>query len=264
VFEIGKIVGSFLTPPGLFVVLGAIVIWSSAVGRKKTTLLLSSAIVALGTVLSINPFANILIAPLERRYPPLAGHRKYLDMPIVVLGGGFLRSVPGADGYGGLMPESMARALYGAQLAAKGKGLLCFTGGSMLADRRGGTEADAAARLWVKLGLDQSRIRLEGKSLDTRGNALFVERLLGTGPMIVVTSAWHMPRAMLAFRKAGIEAVAAPCAYRSESGGYDFSDWLPSAGALQTSAWAIHEYVGLAWYSISSMRGAPAAHDAAF
>jgi len=67
-----------------------------------------------------------------------------------------------------------------------------------------------------------------------------------------------MPRAMLAFRRAGIEAIAAPCAYRSESGAHDFTDWLPGMTAFQTSAWALHEYIGLAWYAIVPPHPAPA------
>ena len=257
-FEIGKIVGAILMPPGLFVVLAAISLWAIVAGKKKLTIMFSSSIVVLGTLLSLTPVSDAIIRPLENEYRPFKIVADISGFPIVVLGGGFLRNGPGADGYGSLRPESLTRALYGAQLAAGGKGVLCFTGGTLRSDRRGGTEADAASRLWQSLGIDPSRIRLERRSLDTKGNALFVKQLLGNGPVILVTSAWHMPRAMLAFRKAGIQAIAAPCSYRADSGGYDFTDWLPNANALQTSAWAIHEYVGLAWYSVSSLQGAPA------
>jgi len=251
VFLVGKIVGSLLMPPGLFVLLALAALWPVFAGRRKAAISVLTVSVIATLILSLNPVADAFISPLESEYPPLtASAARSVDVPIVVLGGGFLRRDPGGDGYGSLRPDSLARAVYGAALARDGTGELCFTGSSLVHDARGGTEADAAARLWEGLGIAASRIRLEKQSLDTMDNALFVKKIVGTGPIVLVTSAWHMPRAMVAFRKAGIKAIAAPCSYRGEGGGYDFTDWLPSSGALQTSAWAIHEYVGLAWYNL--------------
>ena len=71
---------------------------------------------------------------------------------------------------------------------------------------------------------------------------------------ILVTSAFHMPRSMLSFQKMGMEVVAAPTDYRAKRSALTWADWLPSVSAMETSAAALHEYVGLPFYRISSFK----------
>jgi uncharacterized SAM-binding protein YcdF (DUF218 family) len=66
-----------------------------------------------------------------------------------------------------------------------------------------------------------------------------------------VTGAAHMPRAAKVFEDQGIRVVAAPTGYRSGQGtAASVLDWLPSAGALDRSRIALHEYLGRLWYAI--------------
>jgi len=187
-FVIGKIVGAFFVPPGIFITLTALALVFVMTGRRKLAIGFLATSLVFALLLSMGPLADLLIAPLEHRYPPIAetanqdqleedsvaekvGGPELARLPVVVLGGGFLRSTPGSEAYGRLRPESMERAYYGARLAKRGNASLIFTGGSIIRDRHGGTEADAASRLWREMGIEESRIKLERNSLDTYGNA---------------------------------------------------------------------------------------------
>ena len=92
----------------------------------------------------------------------------------------------------------------------------------------------------------------ESASQDTWQNAMFSAALLrqqGISRVYVVTHAWHMRRSLVAFRRAGLTAIAAPVQIDA------VPDWrpaafLPNVRAWQESFWAIHELIGWAWYAI--------------
>ncbi len=92
---------------------------------------------------------------------------------------------------------------------------------------------------------------METKSRNTYENALFSSRLLkrvGIGEILLVTHAWHMPRAQEAFEKAGMRVVPAPTGMLSSGHASDFQDWIPNAAALQFNYLALHEILGRLWY----------------
>jgi uncharacterized SAM-binding protein YcdF (DUF218 family) len=76
-------------------------------------------------------------------------------------------------------------------------------------------------------------------------------RAAGVKRFYLVTHAWHMPRAMLAFEGTGIEAIPAPTRLVSRSDLF-WRDFLPSANAFGTTYYAVHEWLGLAWYRLRS------------
>src|SRR5690606_23198947 len=88
--------------------------------------------------------------------------------------------------------------------------------GSLLLD--GEADADTAPRLLSALGLARDRLVLENRSRDTYENAVFTRQLVNPQPgekWLLVTSAFHMPRAMALFRKAGFDVLAWPADYRT-------------------------------------------------
>ena len=88
------------------------------------------------------------------------------------------------------------------------------------------------------------------RSTNTMENAAYSAQVLqeaGIRKIYLVTHAWHMPRAVLAFEKAGLEVIPAPTAFVSRSDG-QLQDFLPSASALQLTYYAIHEWLGILWY----------------
>ena len=93
---------------------------------------------------------------------------------------------------------------------------------------------------------------VETTSLDTRENALFSADILreaGITSVYVVTHAWHMRRAVLAFRPTGLTATAFPTS-PDDPIGPDLSDFLPRVSSWQTGFYALHEWIGNVWYSL--------------
>jgi uncharacterized SAM-binding protein YcdF (DUF218 family) len=230
----------------------------AAKARRGPATASSVAFAVLLYVLSIGPIANSLAIPLEDRYPPLAdasGARA-----VVVLGGGHIDGSPGAGGASELGRGSTMRALRGLRLALDLDLPLLYSGGSPLSPKGSAPEAEIAADFLVSMGLPKERIIEEGASRDTFENALLTAKALedagiGKGaeadaPVILVTSALHMPRSAQAFEKAGLRIIAAPADYRVDRNALTAADFLPSAGALELSFDSLHEYVGLAYYSL--------------
>jgi uncharacterized SAM-binding protein YcdF (DUF218 family) len=106
------------------------------------------------------------------------------------------------------------------------------------------------ARLLEGLGVPKERTILESKSRDTYENAVFSKRLVDPKPgerWLLITSGWHMPRAMGCFRQAGFAVEAWPVDYRT-SGRLEL--WPNSAvtDGLRRMDFVMKEYVGLVMY----------------
>ena len=92
----------------------------------------------------------------------------------------------------------------------------------------------------------------EARSLDTRENALFSADILraeGINSVYVVTNAWHMKRALVAFETTGLTITAAPTPAEGMTEP-DLHAFLPHAAAWQTAYFALHEWIGLIWYRL--------------
>ena len=93
---------------------------------------------------------------------------------------------------------------------------------------------------------------IEPASVDTWDNARLSAEILraqGITSVYVVTHAWHMRRAILAFEGTGLTVTAAPTSL-DEPIGPEFFDFLPRAASWQTSFYAMHEWIGYAWYKL--------------
>lgn len=154
--------------------------------------------------------------------------------------------------YGGAVigPMTMQRLRYGAWLQRRTGLPLLVSGGVPGRDLRSLADlmADAAKN---ELGVPVRWI--ESRSADTRENAQFSAELLrkdGVTNVLLVSSAWHLPRAMACFRKVGITPIGAPTAFRSpvlES----WSNCLPSWAGLRDTCLGLHEWGGRLFYAVS-------------
>jgi len=169
---------------------------------------------------------------------------------IVVIGGGTVGFAPeyGADTLNHL---SLIRVRYAARLQrATGKPLI-VAGGSVSLD----TTPEAtqmAAMLTEELGVP---VRwTESRSRDTFGNAVETGRILGPlgiKTVYLVTHAWHMPRARLAFEHAGFQVLPAPTGFaRGSDDPPIVLDFLPRASALLNSYYFFHEVFGYLAYQL--------------
>lgn len=105
-------------------------------------------------------------------------------------------------------------------------------------------EPEAMAALAVQLGVPAERVVQETASLDTDDHARYLQAVLGREPFLLVTSALHLPRAVLLFESAGMHPIPAPCGALSLPGE---KDWMPGARALERSSRTAHEVIGLLW-----------------
>ena len=165
---------------------------------------------------------------------------------VVVLGGGVSPgtwSRPQTD-----LSSASDRVWHAARLYHAGKAPLVLASGG--ADPRVSrvSEADAMAEFLQALGVPRSAIWLERHSRNTAGNAQFVARWAATLPerprILLVTSALHMPRALLEFRAAGLDVVPAPTDYEARGVPPGILAYLPDAAALEGSSRAFKELVG--------------------
>jgi uncharacterized SAM-binding protein YcdF (DUF218 family) len=248
-FVLGKILAALVLPPGSFIVLSLLCVMLIARGKKRAAIVAASITAFLVYAFSTSIVSDALLAPLEDAYASALSSGE--ARAIVVLGGGYNDDSPEYGGMGALTQASVKRAIYGLELARRYDLPLIFSGGKGLDSTLVGSEAEAAGRLWVSLGMSPDRMRLERTSVDTKENAFKTVELFGAGPYLLVTSAYHMPRAMLSFGKAGASAIPAPTDYRARRSRLSWVDFLPGADELGASRLALHEYVGLLYYRLT-------------
>lgn len=249
---ITKFIEPFLLPPGLFfLLLLALALWLIHWRRDRLSGIAALIIALLLYLFSTPAMGELLIRPLERAFPPPEAGEACWGDAIVVLGGGAKSSSPAEGGEPALSVESLSRLVYAVRLAREMPLPLVITGGRAMGRQDRPSEAEAAARVARSLGIAEERLLLEEESRTTWENALYVSREFSTTAPLLVTSAWHMPRAVYSFRRHGMEPVPAPTAYRGDPAPPLATDFLPTPGGFETSSRALHEYLGLLYYRIS-------------
>jgi uncharacterized SAM-binding protein YcdF (DUF218 family) len=247
----------FLTQPSSLIALAAIagaVLSATAAWQRLGRRLLWGALAAV-LIVGLSPLGDVLIRPLEQRFPradidkgaPIAG--------IIVLGGAEDgRAAGDAQELAGLN-EAAERYTEAAALARRLPQVrLVFSGGVGTLLRRVPPEAESAGRLFAALGIAPERLVLEAQSRDTYENAVFSAKLLAPKAgerWLLITSAWHMPRAMACFRRAGFAVEAWPVDYRAPPAAslVRINDSLPDG--LRRVDFVLREYVGLAAYYLA-------------
>ncbi|WP_018934819.1 YdcF family protein [Thioalkalivibrio sp. ALJ24] len=207
-------------------------------------------LVTLGLAALILPALNIVAAPLAQtlerdlRERPLATGRADA---IVVLGGGRASDrhpVTGGDDVSALTFE---RVRFAARLQRQTDLPLLLSGGSPGLEG-GPSEAELMAEvLRREFGIEPRW--LEGASRNTHENAFFTAQHLRGSEVervLVVTHAMHMSRALGRFEAAGLPADPAPTGFRGRSGDWRLRDFLPTVDALQTSRFALREWLARA------------------
>jgi uncharacterized SAM-binding protein YcdF (DUF218 family) len=166
---------------------------------------------------------------------------------LIVLAGGVHVDVENPRAVGALSGESMRRLIAAVRIAKGVSGSeLLISGGNGGVSR----EADLMAELARRLGYPAARILVERESKTTWGSARAVAQMLrdtSRRTLYVVSSAYHMPRAVLSFRHAGLDVCALPENFQAVNDG-SWDMLLPSRGALRKMEFALHEYVGYVYY----------------
>ncbi|MDQ1910199.1 YdcF family protein [Paenibacillus sp. GD4] len=240
-----KNVYGFILPPGLFIVLLAgLAYWLHRKGSGRGTVWAAGVAAVLLCAGSIPLVGDAAIRSLEQKYP--VPSRIEAD-GIVMLTGGANAGIRDIDGVGGVSEHTLPRVVTAALLHKQTKLPVLVSEGLVYED--GGNEGQLSKRKLVALGVAERSIVLEDKSRSTQENAAnskVLLRQLGWSKPLLVTSAFHMQRAVKHFREQGIEVIPYPTGYRvSAEGAFNVNKLIPSADALDKLSMALKEYIGL-------------------
>ncbi|MEF3254028.1 MAG: YdcF family protein [Deferribacterales bacterium] len=112
-------------------------------------------------------------------------------------------------------------------------------------------EADIMRNILIGLGVDKNKIDVDNESKDTLENAKYVAKIIGLDKKIIlVTSAYHMKRSEMLFKKVGFKNLCTEAADFKFDGNYTFYDILPTTCNLNTSSKVLKEYLGIIFYYI--------------
>lgn len=255
-----RVAECFLLPPAAPLLLVAIgLAWSRRRPRAGRRLAVLGLVFALFT--SSQVVGQWLIGFVERGAgpaPDAKALRALLDGPqapsaIVILAGG-LRYDPRER------PEperpntrTLERVLHGAWVAQATHLPVLVSGGAPDPERS--AEAVLMKRLLERRLATPVRW-VEDRSRDTEGNARESAKLLlpaGHRRVLLVTHAYHMPRALAAFERAGLQPVAVPHGWLGTPDPAGFFGWLPSAQGVEVNWLAAHESIGGLWYRLRAM-----------
>lgn len=220
--------------------------------NRAARLMLWASLLLLG-LLGLRAIPDALLRPLENRYPIPAEASIDVYAGIIVLGG----ALDEPDSYlaHGQVPlgDAAERMTVSAQLLRQHPKLdLFFSGGEGRLLSTGTPEAELAGIFYQQQGLDMSRVRLEAGSRNTRENAQQVAKLLGPRcqqPWLLLTSAWHMPRAMAEFKAVGCNVSAYPVDFRTGHA-TPLSEYSLAHSLLRWQT-ALHEWLGLLVYDLT-------------
>ena len=251
-----QILGSFFSPLSICVELMALGLMLLVFSQKQKT---GKMFVALGMiVLLLSSYEGVsgrILQTLESQYPPLnlaqlsLEQNKGVSIPsvkwVVVLSAGLAEDstlpIQLKISHHSRVRLIEAIRLHGLLPGSK----IILTGGTGF---DGPAEATILSRVAETLGVAKSDMVLEVESRDTKDHPLYVRRFVKEEPFILVTSAFHMPRAMKLFLKQGLTPIPAPASpWKPVQKFWSSGNLFPTATGLRLAELASHEYLGMAW-----------------
>jgi uncharacterized SAM-binding protein YcdF (DUF218 family) len=173
------------------------------------------------------PFSDAMLRPLESSYKRLEYVPK--DVKHVLLLGG----------------DRKRRAWEVLRLYHQRPDLTIITSGYSL--HGGLSDARKTANLLIESGIPEKSILLQEQSKTTYEEVQDIQELIGKAPFILVTSAYHMPRSMKLFQKAGLKPISAPTDFNMEESGVMT---MLQSHKLEDTEHAWHEYLGMVLYRL--------------
>jgi len=262
-FLLSKLLPLFVYPLGLGLLLQLAGLGAATRGQRGWGLGLSGAGIGLICLFAMPFTSRQLIWGLEERASALTPAAIPNADAVLVLGGGLKPAL--APRRGVEVSEGGDRLLAGLRLMRDSKApLLITSGGSISFTAADPAPADAisARELAVELGLPASQILINPGSRTTAEEARDIGALArqrGWKTILLVTSAFHMPRSIATFRqRSGLTVIPVACgyqlpnrnAYGQPTAGSVVKSLLPDAEALHLSSVALKEHLGLAIYRL--------------
>jgi uncharacterized SAM-binding protein YcdF (DUF218 family) len=252
-FFLSKTIGKMLLPTNFLIgigVIGALLLATRFASLGRRLMVVSVLMLA---VCGFSPLGSWLLYPLESRFPPWDAARGAPD-GIIILGGSIDADLSVA--HGGAVVRSEADRIIAAAVLARQypNARILFTGGSANLLSNDAKEADYAGALFESLGVAKARLTMERRSRNTQENVEFSKAMVAPKSgerWLLVTSAFHMPRSVGLFRKAGFAVEPYPVDWRV-GGKSDLLAFFPVADdGLGRTEIALREWMGLIAYRAS-------------
>jgi uncharacterized SAM-binding protein YcdF (DUF218 family) len=245
-FFASKAIGFVLTPSNLVVL---ILICGLLLWRKRFSKI-GRSVCAAGVIMLLlggaSPLGTALLLPLENRFPPWISNTK-APAGMIVLGGVISPELSVERGEISVN-EAAERLLAVVELYHQYPNARLLLVGGNANGFQGPSESELAAKLLENLGVPKQRIEIEAQSRNTRENASNALKLAKpkTGERwLLVTSAYHMPRAVGLFRNAGFFIEAYPVDWQTGGWGHISMISLPLLGGFSHLNTATHEWLAL-------------------
>ena len=239
-----KILPLIVSPMFLVVVL---ITWGMVFRSRISSMLAVSILI----LCSIPIFSNKLITYLENEYILSDASSAKTADAIVVLSG-MVRTINSKNGLSYEWGEAADRIFAGIELIKKNKAPIMILTGGKLPWSVGKPEGEYLRDVAIKYGVPNKNILLTENVENTDQEAKAVGKLLNkTSPKIIlVTSAFHMPRAQKVFEAAGIKIEPFAVDFLSGAGKNTIMNFIPSAGALNQTSFFIREHIGRLYYNL--------------
>lgn len=258
-FYLSKLFWFVMQPINLIGLTALAGIMLAIVGWRRLSIFFSSIAFLVLAIGAWTSTGALMLHPLEDRFsrpdPAPAG-----IAGIIVLGGGFEGGVNLVRG-GYELNASGDRFAEAAVLARRyPEARVVVTGGAGSMMLEGEGDGDTAPRLLTALGVEPGRLVLENKSRNTYENAVFTREIVKpqAGEIwLLVTSAFHMPRSVGLFRKAGFDVVPWPADYRTAGNEYFGPAQDNVSDSLQNLTVGLREWIGLLAYWLSGRIDSP-------
>jgi uncharacterized SAM-binding protein YcdF (DUF218 family) len=252
-FVLSKTIGVALLPANFLIGIGLVGVillasrWA-ALGRR---LMLASIVLLI--ICGFSPLGSWVLYPLEQRFPPWDASHGAPD-GILVLGGAIAPERSEARGLA-VFTDSADRIIATAELAHRyPNARIVFSGGSANLISGDAREADYAGAVFEGLGIARERLTIERRSRNTLENAEFSKALVAPKSgerWLLVTSAFHMPRSVGLFRKAGFKVEPYPVDWRTGGRADLWKFGTNLDRGLTHLDIGIREWIGLAAYRVT-------------
>ena len=226
----------------IILVAGTFLLWTR---KQRLGRLLVSISVAVILTICIFPIDKWLLWPLEERFPVIDKPPQRVD-GIIVLGGGEDPRISAMRGQPALTAAAERLTTFVELARRYPEAKLVYAGGSGALDEQDFKGADAARQLFERLGLDTRRVLFDSQSRNTLENAANGYRLAKPQKdetWLLITSAWHVPRAVGIFRNLGWPVIPYPVDYLTT--GHWKMDWgFGGLSAVKEVSWVLREWTG--------------------
>lgn len=248
---ISQIAAFSAAPSNLLPAIGLLGLIIALTRRRRVGLWLAGLGIGGTLIAGTLPIANILIRPLEERFPRYQEDGRPIDGIIVLSGAVDMAKSLDRDEFS--LNGAAERFVSFVEMARRHpEARLVYTGGASGDPSR--SEAQLVAEQMKRLGLSTERLLVEKASRTTWDNARNTKALLGDraqGRWLLITSAWHMPRAIGCFQKVGLTVIPYPVDYQTRGAMDSLRPFTIVGQGLLRLDMAAKEWLGLFAYRIS-------------